>query len=87
MSYKITVSDEFLKQLKPLAKRYPSIKQDLITLQDDLIENPIQGDLLGTNLYKVRLKIRSKNKGKSGGARVVTYVLIEDETIHLVTIL
>jgi mRNA-degrading endonuclease RelE of RelBE toxin-antitoxin system len=86
MSYNIVVSNEFLKRLKPLAKKYPSIKKDLSVLQEELNENPTLGDLIGTNLYKVRMKISSKNKGKSGGARVITYVLVDAETIHLVTI-
>lgn len=86
MSYNISVSDEFLRCLKPLAKKYPSMKKDLSVLQEQLSENPTLGDLIGTNLYKVRMKISAKNKGKRGGARVITYVLTEDETIHLVTI-
>ena len=86
MNYKISVSDEFLRQLKPLAKKYPSIKKDLVLLQEELIENPTLGDLIGTDLYKIRMKITSKNKGKSGGARVITYVLLTEEIIHLVTI-
>jgi mRNA-degrading endonuclease RelE of RelBE toxin-antitoxin system len=86
MSYKINVSDEFLKCLKPLAKKYPSIKKDLVILQTELSGNPTSGDLIGTNLYKIRMKITSKNKGKSGGARVISYVLLQEETIYLVAI-
>lgn len=53
MSYSIRVSDEFLRCLKPLAKKYPSIKKDLANLQAELSENPFAGDLIATNLYKV----------------------------------
>jgi len=35
---------------------------------------------------KIRLAIASKRKGKSGGARVITCVLIEDTEVHLLTI-
>jgi mRNA-degrading endonuclease RelE of RelBE toxin-antitoxin system len=32
------------------------------------------------------LAINSKRKGKSGGARIITYVYIETETVYLLTI-
>jgi hypothetical protein len=32
------------------------------------------------------MAISSKNKGKSGGARVITYVRIVDENIYLISI-
>ena len=38
------------------------------------------------NIYKIRLGIASKNKGKSGGARVLTFVKIENETVLLFSI-
>jgi hypothetical protein len=55
-------------------------------LKQDLLENPFQGDALGSNCYKVRMAITSKGKGKSGGARVITCIKIENDTIHLLTI-
>ena len=36
--------------------------------------------------YKIRLAIASKNTGKSGGARVITYVYIEGEVIFLLSV-
>ena len=50
------------------------------------METPQQGTALGNNCYKVRLAITSKGKGKSGGARVITYVLVLDETVYLLSI-
>ncbi len=38
------------------------------------------------NVYKIRLAIASKNKGKSGGARVITFVKIIDEMVLLLAI-
>ena len=35
--------------------------------------NPLQGTDLGNGVKKVRMAIVSKGKGKSGGARVITY--------------
>lgn len=37
-------------------------------------------------IYKIRLAIKSKGKGKSGGARVITYVLTDNNEIYLLTI-
>jgi hypothetical protein len=51
-----------------------------------LKENPNLGQDLGAGLFKIRLAVRSKGKGKSGGGRVVTYVLDDDQAVHLLTI-
>lgn len=77
MNSRIVLTDEFRRQAKKLAKKHRSISSDLQALFDSLIENPYQGDKIGENLYKVRLAIKSKGKGKSGGARVITYLDIE----------
>ncbi|MEZ0483862.1 type II toxin-antitoxin system RelE/ParE family toxin [Fibrella aquatica] len=83
MSYKIFTLSIFDKQVKRLAKKYPSLKADLVRLANELIDNPVSGQSLGGNFYKVRLKISSKRTGKSGGAQVITYVKIIDEHITL----
>ena len=49
-------------------------------------ENPTQGTSLGRNCYKIRLSIASKGKGKSGGARVITNIVIADQTVYLLSI-
>jgi hypothetical protein len=66
-----------------LSKKYPSIFSDLDELGDELAINPTQGKSLGGNYYKVRLAISSKGKGKSGGARLITFVKIIDEQVYL----
>ncbi len=76
MNYKILTISIFDKQAKRLAKKYPSLKSDLLELATSLSENPEQGDALGNNFFKVRMAIKSKNKGKSGGTRIITYVKI-----------
>ena len=47
------------------------------------------GDFYGSKIYKIRISDESKGKGKSGGFRVVTYVIDEREDgtdIYLITI-
>lgn len=86
MSYNILTIPPFDKQLKRLAKKYPSMKSDFAAFLENLEANPIQGTDLGNNCYKVRLAIKSKNKGKSGGARVITHIVIAEATVYLLTI-
>ena len=76
MKYEIKVTSGFLKELKHLSKKYNSITEDLRQLSREIIDNPSIGKDLGNGLRKVRLAISSKNKGKSGGARVITFSLI-----------
>lgn len=83
MSYNISSIPLFDKQAKRLAKKYPSLKKNLAELIETLIENPEQGTTLGNNFYKIRLAITSKGKGKSGGARVITYVKVTATTVFL----
>ena len=85
----ISYSPEFLKQLKHLAKKYKSIAGDLEVLRDELKQNPYSGADLGGGTRKVRMSIKSKGKGKSGGARVITYLVSaveENIEVSLLTI-
>ena len=41
---------------------------------------------MGNDIYKIRLAIASKNKGKSGGARVMSFVKVIDTTVLLFSI-
>jgi mRNA-degrading endonuclease RelE of RelBE toxin-antitoxin system len=86
----VKITSNFKKEAKPLLKRYISLKSDLANLEKELYSNPTLGTSLGNNTYKIRLKITSKGKGKSGGARVISYLetelLVNLETDNLVTI-
>jgi mRNA-degrading endonuclease RelE of RelBE toxin-antitoxin system len=94
MNSRISVkhSKDFLKDLKRLLKKYPSIISDLEQLDQILLSNPRTGTALGNGAYKIRLAIKSKGKGKSGGARVISYVeteliaKVEDTRVILLTI-
>lgn len=86
MSYKISSIPLFDKQAKRLAKKYPSLKSDLANFIQELAQKPEQGTALGNGFYKIRLAIASKSKGKSGGARVITFVKILETTVILTSI-
>ena len=87
---KVTIStiEEFDRQARRLAKKYKSLKADLMILQKEIKENPFIGSDLGCGIRKIRLAIASKGKGKSGGARVLTLTVLvsEDAEVTLLTI-
>ena len=86
MSYSIIPIEKFKKEAKRLIKKYPSLKNELAELNEILISNPTLGIPLGYNAYKIRIAIKSKGTGKSGGARVITYVVTENQEVYLLTI-
>ena len=94
MKVTVVVTKNFKIAVKPLLKKFPSLKNDLLLLERALTENPKMGSNLGHDAYKIRLRIGSKGKGKSGGARVITLVETtiivsrseEENTVNLLTI-
>jgi hypothetical protein len=86
MSFKIEASEKFTRELKRLAKKYPSLKGDIGELISSLSTDPSQGTPLGQNCFKIRLAIKSKGKGKSGGARVVTFIVLLAKKVVLLSL-
>ncbi len=85
MNYNIVVHDNFKRELKPFIKKYPSIKSDLEDLINNISTELSNADDLGNGFKKIRLNIKSKGKGKSGGARIISFetVISIDETTVL----
>lgn len=89
MNFDIIPTPDFAKALKVLAKRHRSLKDDIRKFSQSLKENPFQGDELSPGIRKIRLAITSKGRGKSGGARVITYTVLiaENEgSVYLIDI-
>ena len=86
MDIEIKYTTSFEKELKRLAKKHASIYNDLASIIKEIEKNPNTGSPLGNGLYKIRMSISSKGKGKSGGARVITYILINKEVVYLAAI-
>jgi len=72
--------------MRRLMKKYPSLKEEIRLLAEELEGNPTCGISLGHQCYKIRLAIASKGRGKSGGARVITYFVSDESTIFLLSI-
>jgi len=86
MKFDVLSIPPFDRQLKRLAKKFPSLKAEYAALVEELEDNPEKGIPLGNNCFKIRLKIASKGRGKSGGARVITHTYIENKTVFLLAI-
>ena len=86
MFYNVRTTARFDKEIKRLAKKYASLKSEYQQLIETLENKPDTGTPLGNNLYKIRLSIASKGKGKRGGARVITYFITEQKNIYLLSI-
>lgn len=80
---KITYTPEFKKEFKRLSKKFKSLDEEIRNLISLLSKNPETGTDLGNSIYKIRLGVKSKGKGKSGGMRVITYFYSADEELYL----
>lgn len=83
----ISYLPEFLKQAKHLTKKYPSFPEDLKVFINEITANPLAGADLGGGVRKVRMAIKSKGKGKSGGARVISFNYVVDEVNWDITLM
>jgi hypothetical protein len=86
MNFKVLTIVPFEKQFKRLVKKYPSLKSELINLINKLKSQPKNGIALGNDCYKIRVAIASKGKGKSGGARVISYFAVTEDAVFLLSI-
>jgi mRNA-degrading endonuclease RelE of RelBE toxin-antitoxin system len=86
MSFEVRTIPEFERRLRVLAKRYRSLRSDFAAFLAELARDPKTGTALGRSCFKVRMRIAAKQKGKSGGARVITYVHVAGSTVWLLTI-
>ena len=83
MNFEVLTTKLFERKLKPLAKKYHSIADDLESLEKELKQNPTLGTPLGKDCYKIRMAIASKGQGKSGGARIITYIRVLKNTVKV----
>ena len=86
MSYSVKTVPHFDREMKRLSKKYASLKNEYRELIKELEENPELGTHLGNSIYKIRIGIASKGKGKRGGARVITFFKTVQEKIYLLSI-
>lgn len=53
MRFRFILIDDFKREAKRLLKKYPSLKNELVVLQQQLLENPRMGIQIAENVYKI----------------------------------
>ena len=86
MSYNVLTIPPFDRQLKRLVKKFPSLKTEYAQLIESLEAEPFHGMALSNNCYKIRVAVKSKGKGKSGGMRIITNIQVVESSVFLLTI-
>ena len=86
MNFSVISTEPFNRELKRLAKKYKSLKADITPVIKNLETNPSLGTPIGNHCYKIRVRIKSKAKGKSGGARIITFVQVIKNEVYLLKI-
>ena len=97
MKCNILATNSFSRDAKKLFKKYVSLKIELKELESQLIKNPRLDIKIHENIYKIRIAVKSKGKGKSGGLSVITFLTEikneqdldendQDITVYLLTI-
>ena len=89
MNYNTEIHQDFKKEFKVLLKKYPSLKSDFQKIIDNIEKELSLADDLGNGFKKIRINIKSKGKGSSGGGRIITYetiVAIDNRYVIFATI-
>lgn len=86
MNFNVKTISVFERQAKRLIKKYPSIKNEIKILINQLKNEPEKGIFIGNGCYKIRISIASKGRGKSGGARVITHFVIKEDSVYLLSV-
>ncbi len=88
ISIQVDITVKFQKKVKTLEKKYQNIRDDVRPIIEQLEVGELPGNRvvgLDIEIYKVRVRNRNANRGKSGGYRLIYYVKTSDRII-LVTI-
>ncbi|MCI5209824.1 MAG: hypothetical protein D3910_13760 [Candidatus Electrothrix sp. ATG2] len=87
--YSVKITDTFARETKKLTKKYRRIKKDFLPLLDKLEAGHFLGDAVSgfeNKVYKLRVPSSDQKKGKSGGFRVIYYLISDEKEIILLTI-
>lgn len=88
----VHVTPNFEQSFRKLRKKYPKMNEDLRELLDEIEENGLLGDEIpgvlssDNKIYKKRMKNTNAHKGKSGGFRVIHYLVTNSNDVFLLEI-
>jgi mRNA-degrading endonuclease RelE of RelBE toxin-antitoxin system len=73
--YDIVLGPAFIRCIKVLKKRFPSVKRDVELAIEILLENPAIGSVIpgASGVQKLRVRNSDLSQGKSGGYRLFYY--------------
>jgi mRNA-degrading endonuclease RelE of RelBE toxin-antitoxin system len=86
MTYDVHLTETFQKSIKALKRKYPHVKDDLLSQIKALEEDPSAGDPIpGWNkeVWKVRVASSDVKKGKRGGYRLIYFWKAGEMKIYL----
>jgi mRNA-degrading endonuclease RelE of RelBE toxin-antitoxin system len=86
MRFEVIRTNNFTKSFKKLGKQYNRISADFIELADRLETGEYAGKQIIENIYKVRMKNSSTQRGKSGSFRIVYYFKTNNNKIYLLDV-
>ena len=86
MKLEIIEQNLYKKSIKKLSKKYKNIFSDIDEFLNSITSVKDLGVHLGDNVYKARIKNSNKNKGKSAGYSLISYLKIVNNELHLIYI-
>ena len=86
MKLQIVEKTLYLKALKKLSKHYKNINKDVDNFLNSIQSKDDLGIEIKSNIFKVRIKNSDKNKGKSAGYRLISYLTIIKNELQLLYI-
>jgi len=82
--YKFIILPHFLRQLKPLAKKYRHLKGAVIRALESFDKR--KGAFLGHNVYKIRIRSSDIPRGKNKSFRLIVFVVERENCIAPIAI-
>ncbi len=84
--YKVIEQKLYQKAFKKLSKRYKNIDNDVNNFLCSIERKNDLGIELKSNIFKVRIANSNKNRGKSASYRLISYISIVKNELHLLYI-
>jgi len=84
--YRVVEQLLYQKAFKKLSKTYKNIDKDVDKFLESIKEKDDLGIELKSNIFKVRVANSDKNRGKSVGYRLISYLAIIKNELHLLYI-
>ena len=81
---KVIKQELYKKAVKSLSKKFKHIESDIEAFLYAVNSKNDLGIEIKSNIFKARVANSDKNRGKSAGYRLITYLKLIDEELHLI---